>query len=149
MVALFLTYEAVRACALAMLMGAVLQADNVSAGRGLVVDWRTVKSGKHIQVDGDAFDTAQLFVALVGAETAMASLGRDGFADVEPPPAVPKRIPEVTAYRPNEHGMRVRQFTAPRGFKVVVHPSHYGDDHTDADAAAFTARLAELAEGLS
>jgi hypothetical protein len=52
----------------------VLQIEGVSAGRGIVIDWREVKSGETLQTDADAFDTAQLFVALVGVTVALAAL---------------------------------------------------------------------------
>lgn len=73
------TLEAVSACAVAMLAGAVLQTSGISAGRGLVMDWRSVKSGETLQQDADAFDTAQLFVALVGPDAAL-SVARDEVA---------------------------------------------------------------------
>jgi hypothetical protein len=127
------TFPAVRACALAVLSGAVLQMSGVTAGRGKVIDWREVKSGETIQEDADAFDTAQLFVALVGPEAALAVATK--YAG-NPPPA-----PAITAYRPNEHGQRVREFTTPAGFKVTVRSADYGEDD-EAEAAELTTRLA-------
>ena len=69
------TYPAVYACALALLRGKVLAACDVTAGNGLVVDWRTVKNGEAMET-GDAASTAQLFVALVGPYAALESAAR-------------------------------------------------------------------------
>jgi len=63
-------FETVQACAVALLGGAVLHASDVTAGNGVVIDWRVVKSGETIQNDGDAFDTAYLFVIVAGVEAA-------------------------------------------------------------------------------
>lgn len=60
------TFAAVRACALVLLTGAVLQVEDVTAGGGMVVDWRTVRSGETLVIDADPFDTAALFVVMVG-----------------------------------------------------------------------------------
>jgi hypothetical protein len=135
------TFPAVRACAIAMLAGRVLQVDGVSAGRGRVIDWRTVKSGETLQSHADAFDTAQLFVALVGAERALSLFDES----VEPPPA-PPTVPRVTAYMidPNCGGRR-RSFEATKfGFRVYVEPHE-----NDAAQAAFTEQLAALAEQIT
>lgn len=132
------TFEAVRACAIAILGGAVIQAAGVSAGQGLVIDWRTVKCGETMLEGADAFDAAQLLVALVGAEAALEAMQDD----VEPAPVAPAPAPRVYAYMPNQHGARRRSFDAPGGFRVIVEP--FDDD--DAAQAAFVARLAELAE---
>lgn len=133
------TYEIVRACSIAMLGGVVLQASGVSAGRGKVIDWRTVKSGETIQDGGDAFDTAQLYVALVGVEAAMASVD----LDVEPTPQ-PKVAPRVHAYMANHSGSRRRTFDATsHGFKVMVEPHE-----DDAAQARFTELLADAAESI-
>jgi len=139
------TYNAIHACAVALLSGAVLQVGGISAGRGLVVDWRTVRSGETIQDGGDAFDTAQLFVSLVGAELALSVLEPDAVPEATPAPRV---APRITAWSPNEHGQRVRSFEAPGGFKVSVQSTDYGADDDDA-AAAFTERLAALAETMA
>ena len=131
-----MAYEVVRACALAILAGAVLQVDGVSAGRGIVVDWRTTKSGETLTQDADAFDAAQLFVALVGAERALSVVGDDApeaGAFVAPEP-------RVSAYMPNASGARRRSFEA-GPFRVFVEPH----DDDDAAQAEFTARLARLA----
>lgn len=70
--------EAVQACAVALLGGVVLHADDVTAGNGVVIDWREVKHGETLQNDGDAFDTAYLFVTVVGVEAAhAAAVGAD------------------------------------------------------------------------
>lgn len=130
------TYMAVRACAVALLAGAVLQADAVSAGNGLVIDWRTVKCGDVIQSDGDAFDTAQLFVALVGSEAALSST--DGA--VAPPDAFVEPAARVAEYMRNNAGARRRSFDA-GPFRVFVEP-HDDDDEAQ---SAFTRRLADLA----
>jgi hypothetical protein len=126
------TFSAVRACAVAILAGTVLQANNVSAGNGSVIDWRTVRCGETLQESGDAFDTAQLFVALVGPAAALDALQGEA---VEPAP--PVRIqPVVHAYMRQANGGRLRSFEA-GGFKVMI------EAHDDDDAqAAFAARLA-------
>lgn len=51
---------------------AVLQALGVSAGHGLIIDWREVRSGETV-CEGDAFDVAQAFVRLVGEDAALAA----------------------------------------------------------------------------
>ena len=62
-------------CAVEILGGRILQADDVTAGRGFVIDWTTVRSGETLMEDGDAYDVAFLFVQLVGprAEAALES----------------------------------------------------------------------------
>jgi hypothetical protein len=132
------TYDAVRACALAVCAGRIVKANGVTAGRGIVVDWREVRSGEHVLADADAFDVAQTFVALVGVEGARAAV--DGVEDAEPIALPP---PEITAWRPNEHGQRARSFEVGR-FKVTVESKAYGEDD-EGEAAAFTERLAALA----
>ena len=74
------TFPAVRACTLAIFRGAVLQASGISAGRGTVIDWRTVKSGETLAEGADAFDAAHLFVSLVGPEVARAVAERHASA---------------------------------------------------------------------
>jgi hypothetical protein len=130
------TYPAVRACALALLAGAVLQADDVSAGRGMVVDWRSIPSGETLQEGADAFDTAQLFVALVGEEVALAACAEDA---PEPAPPVAKVAPRVAAYMPQPNGGRRRSFEA-GPFTVYVEPNE-----DDAAQALFTEMLAGFA----
>jgi hypothetical protein len=61
-------YEHVKEAAARILAGEVLQAGSVSAGRGLVIDWRTIRSGEIVDDGGDSFDQAHLFVALAGPE---------------------------------------------------------------------------------
>lgn len=129
------TFEAVWACSLALLSGAVVQAGGVTAGNGLVVDWREVRSGETVQDGGDPFDTAQLFVALVGAECALACVDGAPALHFEAPPV------RITAFSANEYGARRRSFDA-EPFRVIVEPHE-----DDAAQAAFTARLATLAAG--
>lgn len=124
------TFTAVRACAIAILGGAVLTACDVTAGNGLVVDWRSVKCGEHMETDGDAAAVAQLFVALVGPEAALASVSD------EPPAPLP---PAVTAFMRGANGGRRRQFEV-GGFVVQVEP-----DENDAAQAAFVEKLARFA----
>lgn len=132
------TFATVRACALAILAGAVLHASDVTAGRGFVIDWRIVKSGETIVTSADPFDTAQLFVILVGQVAAISAL------DEEPSPA-PEPVPPPT--RINEFciiadvGGRRRNFETPLGFVVYVEPHE-----DDAAQAAFTARLAAFCD---
>jgi hypothetical protein len=68
-----------------MMAGHVVQAEHVSAGQGLVIDWRTVRSGDTIQTSADFFDTARLFVALVGTDAALDAVDEYG---IEPAPTV-------------------------------------------------------------
>lgn len=124
------SYEAVRACAVAILSGRVLQIGEVSAGNGCVIDWRTTKSGDVLQDGADAFDTAQLFVSLVGEEHAfLAATGGLHVQDSDP---------KVTTFCQTSNGRR-RSFTI-YGFTVLVEPHH--DDEAQ---ATFTAELAALA----
>lgn len=136
------TVDAVRACSIALLAGTVLRAEDVTAGLdGSVIDWRTVKSGETIQAGGDAFDTAYLFVTLVGEEAALAAAQREGTI-----PAAPVFVPpdvEIAAYMPSQDGSRRRSFDV-RGFRVIVEPHE-----DDAAQAAFTQALAKLAAGMS
>jgi hypothetical protein len=67
-------FAVVQAVAVALLSGLVLHAADVTAGNGSVIDWRAVKSGETVQEGADAFDTALLFVSLVGEEAAAGSL---------------------------------------------------------------------------
>lgn len=132
---------AVRACAIVLLVGAVLQAQGVSAGNGIVIDWRDVKSGEALLDHADAFDTAALFVTLVGHEAALAAATRDH--DIEPAPAFVAPPPRVSAYAPCSNGGRRRSFEA-GPFRVFVEP-HEEDD----SQAAFTLALAEMAARLA
>ena len=61
---------AVWACSVAILDGEILHASDVTAGNGLVIDWREVKSGEIMDKQGDSFDSAYLFVWLVGVDAA-------------------------------------------------------------------------------
>ena len=65
------------AASIRILGGEVLQTSGISAGRGRVIDWRSVRSGEELLEGGDAFDQAALFVALAGEEAAAALLERD------------------------------------------------------------------------
>lgn len=128
-------FDAVWVCAIALLSGGVLQVAGVSAGSGLVIDWRTVTSGETLLANGDAFDTAQLFVALVGDGPAVEAVrGDTGSAAKFVAPA-----PRVTAFMPGANGGRRRSFEI-GAFRVVVEP------HEDDEAqAVFTSELAALA----
>jgi len=128
------TFAAIRACAIAMMAGHVVQAESVSAGRGMVIDWRTVRSGDTIQTGTDAFDTAQLFVALVGADAALVAADEWG---IEPASAVHTQ-PRIVEFMRTPNGGRRRSFECGK-FTVVVEP--HADDEEQAE---FTARLAEL-----
>ena len=128
-------YAAVRACAIALLSGAILRAADVTAGNGSVVDWRTIKSGEEIQAGADAFDTAHLFVTLVGPVDAMAAATSND--EIEPAPEPAHVAPRVFAYMTDPScGGRRRSFD-PGPFRVYVEPNE-----DDAAQAAFTARLA-------
>jgi len=63
-------FNAIFQVSAALIKGRVLQARNVSVGNGLVIDWRTVKSGETIGKDLDPYDAAVLFVELIGPSTA-------------------------------------------------------------------------------
>ncbi len=132
------TFAAVRACALAILAGAILHASDVTAGNGVVVDWRTERSGATLATEADPFDAAQLFVALVGPEAALSSL-----EDVPTPAPEPTPIAtRISAYCIIAGvGGRRRSFDAPQGFTVYVEPHE-----EDAVQAAFTARLAAFCD---
>lgn len=129
------TYAAVRACSIAILAGAILQIDQVSAGNGKVIDWRTVRSGETVQADASAFDTAQLFVALVGPAAALCAVERN--RNVAPAPPV-RVAPTVHAFAQASNGGRRRTFQA-SGFTIVIEPHE-----DDAAQAAFAGRLASL-----
>lgn len=74
-------HDLTRELAIALLGGRTLQASNVSAGRGIVIDWRHVPSGETIVEGADAFDTAAMFLSLVGwGAAAMALDGPEGTA---------------------------------------------------------------------
>lgn len=129
------TFTAVRACSVALLAGVVLHASDVTAGNGAVIDWRTVRSGEFVQSGADAFDTAQLLVALVGPAAALGAVERH---EVEEVPPEPPTVPRVHAYMVQANGGRLRSFDV-GGFKVMV------DAHEDdAAQAEFTARLAAM-----
>ncbi len=134
------TYSAVRACAIVLFAGAVLHAADITAGNGIVVDWRTVKSGEELATQADPFDTAWLFVALVGPEAALAAL--DG--EVAPAPQLVPIPTRIDAYAVQPCGGRLRSFDATaREFRVMVEAHE-----DDAAQAAFVARLAAFCDGL-
>lgn len=58
------------AVAAALLSGATLQVAEVSAGNGLVIDWRTIRCGEVIVEAADTFTVAVTFVELVGLDAA-------------------------------------------------------------------------------
>lgn len=67
-----MSYRAIAAVAAALLDdGRPLQACDVTAGAGLVVDWRYSANGECLISGADAFDTARAFVAAVGSESAL------------------------------------------------------------------------------
>ena len=132
-------HATVQAVAVALLGGLVLHAANVTAGNGAVIDWRTVKSGETVQEGADAFDTALLFVTLVGEEAAVAAL--PVVVEVQEPAPV-KVKPQISAYMQQANGGRLRAFEV-GGFRVMVE-AH--DD--DAAQAAFVERLAAVAADL-
>jgi hypothetical protein len=49
-----------------LLNGLVIQADKVSVGNGTIIDWRGVPSGEEVAKGLDPFDSAYLFICLVG-----------------------------------------------------------------------------------
>lgn len=133
-------YATIQAVSVALLAGLVLHAANVTAGNGAIIDWRTVKSGSTVQEGADAFDTALLFVSLVGEEAAVAAL--PVVVEVQEPAPV-KVAPQITAYMQQQNGGRLRAFEA-GGFRVMV--AAHGDDEAQ---AAFVERLAALAAELA
>jgi hypothetical protein len=135
------TFDAVRACAIALLAGTVLHAEDVTAGLdGSVIDWRAVKCGETIQAGGDAFETAYLFVSIVGEDAALAAAQREG--EIAPVPAFEAPPPAVASFAARGDGARRRSFEV-GPFRVVVEP-----DENDAAQASFTEALARLASSL-
>lgn len=133
-------HATIQAVAVALLGGLVLHAANVTAGNGAVIDWRTVKSGETVQEGADAFDTALLFVSLVGEEAAVGVL--PVVVEVQEPAPV-KIAPRISAYMQQQNGGRLRAFEV-GGFRVMV------EAHDDDEAqAAFVERLATLAAELA
>ncbi len=61
-------FELVFRCAVELTRGGVLQAGEVSAGRGDVIDWRAVRSGETVLHEGDAYSQATLFVEHAGSD---------------------------------------------------------------------------------
>jgi len=135
------TFTAIRACSILLLGGVVLHAEDVTAGNGKVIDWRTVRCGETVQEGADAFDTAALFVSLVGPEAALLAATRD--QDIEEAPPATEPAPRVHAYMMQANGGRLRSFeVGPFTVMVQAHSD-------DAAQAAFTERLASLAMGAS
>lgn len=136
-----LVVDTVQAVAIAMLGGAVVQAAGVSAGNGKVIDWREVKSGWTMLDNADAYDTAQLFVDLVGIDVSLEALAKHGMVlGEERGDAQPKReVPKVHAYMQMPNGGRQRSFDVGE-FSVMVR-----NHEDDAAQAAFTQWLAEQA----
>lgn len=134
------TFDAVRACSIALLRGEVLQVLEVSAGRGRVIDWRTVRSGETLLEDADAYDTAAMFVAIVGPDVALLAATRH--EDIEPAPPFAEPEPRVIAYMHTPNG-RLRSFEV-GAFRVSVDPIGDGEaaDMAHADFAAALARAA-------
>ena len=134
-------YQTIRAIALVLLTGAVLHARDplgsgvVTAGRGTIVDWRTVPSGVTVAERLDAYDTAAMLVSLVGGEQAVLAL--PFVAEQAPPPA--KIPPRVYAYALTSTGGRRRSFEV-GPWMVYVEPNE-----DDEGQEAFTRRLAVVA----
>lgn len=65
---MFTRSDAIFACCVAFTKDPkrVLHAKDVTASLGTVTDWRYEKAGHTLLADADAFDTAVLFVDLVG-----------------------------------------------------------------------------------
>jgi len=71
-------FDLVSKFAVILLSGAVVQCSEVSAGRGKVVDWRSIRSGEEISCEQDAFSVAYLFVSMVGIDAARNCLNERG-----------------------------------------------------------------------
>ena len=63
--------EAIAECAKVLLAGVVIHADNVTAGNGILIDWRFERCGATLLEKRDPFDVAHLLVDLVGPSAAM------------------------------------------------------------------------------
>lgn len=70
------SFGAVADVAARLLTDTVLFGAGVTAGRGRVVDWRSVKCGENVVADADAYATAAAFVDAVGVEEARKALAR-------------------------------------------------------------------------
>lgn len=134
------TFEAVRACSIVLLAGVILHAGDLTAGNGLLVDWRTVRCGETLLESADAFDVARLFVALVGEEAAFTAATRD--RDLGPTSPEPRAAVRVHAFAQQPNGGRRRTFEA-GPFTVMVEPHE-----DDAAQAAFAEALAEMAASM-
>lgn len=91
---------AVALCTTAIFRGSILHASDVTAGNGVVVDWRHVPSGETLCAGVDAFDAAYLFVELVGPEAAVAAALRRGERFAEVSRACPNRVELPLERRP-------------------------------------------------
>lgn len=125
--------NAVDLCAAAILGGRVLQAEGVSAGNGIVIDWRAVRSGE--ATTGDVFDVARVFVALVGDDAAIAALKNENSAGAA--------LPKITAWPIQPNRSRIRGFRFGR-FSVSVQADN-ADEGGDDEHEAFTRGLARVA----
>lgn len=65
-----------------LLAGVVVFGGGVTAGRGKVVDWRSVKCGENVLESGDAYDVAACFVGLVGEHEARRAVQRARLREV-------------------------------------------------------------------
>jgi hypothetical protein len=136
------TYPVIRAVSLALLAGLVLHAGDVTAGNGIIVDWREVRSGETKCEGFDPYDTAWLLVTLVGPEAALASLPEA----IEDAPEVEPSQPEIVAWAPTRGGDGGRNRSIYVGdYEVMVRAHWDNDPEIDAAHAAFTERLAALA----
>ncbi len=128
------TFAAVRRAARHLLAGAVLHGPRVTAGRGSVIDWRDVPSGETLEEGADAFGAAQLFVALVGPDAAIAAIAACEVLEGEPPPtdraACPSRVqpadPEgLDGVRRSRNRLRL-ELVSPAARCLLKPPSHWG-----------------------
>ena len=66
-------FAAVFVVARELVLGRTLHSDGVSVGRGRLIDWRVTRAGDILLGGADAYDLANLFVALVGPDAARKS----------------------------------------------------------------------------
>jgi hypothetical protein len=134
------TFTAVRACAVALLAGVILKASDVTAGNGAVIDWRHVKSGEFMRQGADAFDTANMFVLLVGPDAAMGAIAALDGLEADKAPETERKPTRVTAYMQASNGGRRRSFEV-GPFRVMIEPHE-----DDAAQEEFTRWLAALCD---
>lgn len=67
-------YQTIAALSALLLSGVIVHGPSVTVGRGIVVDWRTIKSGEEVGSGLDPFEAAHLFVSLVGIDAANAAV---------------------------------------------------------------------------